>query len=292
MTHIRKLTDKLFGGINMSWLKVILFAIGAAAVTTVFLTVPVFERTSFYEMGVSVEAWILFAVIIMSNCKKPLESALKTFVFFLISQPLIYLFQVPFSYMGWGLFHYYYYWFLWTLLTFPAALAGWFIKKRNWLSLLIFTPVLCLLAWIGMGYLKSAMFEFPYHLLAAVFCFLQIVLYLFAFFRDWKQWLAGIILPAVIVGVILFATPVVDTSASMPLPDDPHLSANAVVTLQDSSCGTAEITDATGGYVRIHMVSYGPTEMIVTDGDREYRYTVSVVSSNGVPVVDVQPLRK
>ena len=70
---------------------------------------------------------IFFAVIIMSNCKKPLESALKTFAFFLISQPLIYLLQVPFSPMGWGLFSYYPYWFYWTPATFPMAFVGWFI---------------------------------------------------------------------------------------------------------------------------------------------------------------------
>ncbi len=84
---------------------------------------------------------IFFAVIIMSNCKKPLESALKTFAFFLISQPLIYLLQVPFSPMGWGLFSYYPYWFYWTLATFPMAFVGWFIQKKNWLSVLIFSPV-------------------------------------------------------------------------------------------------------------------------------------------------------
>lgn len=77
------------------------------------------------------EAWIFFAVIIMANCKKPLESALKTFVFFLISQPLIYLFQVPFSWMGCELFKFYFYWFKVTLCTFPGAFIGWFITKRK-----------------------------------------------------------------------------------------------------------------------------------------------------------------
>ncbi len=41
------------------------------------------------------------------------------FFFFLISQPLIYLLQVPFSSMGFELFIYYKYWFIWTLLTIP-----------------------------------------------------------------------------------------------------------------------------------------------------------------------------
>ena len=120
-----QLTDRLFGKLKMSWGKVILFAIAAAVLTTVFLTLPVFKNTSFERMGVHLEAWIFFAVIIMSNCEKPLESALKTFVFFLISQPLIYLFQVPFSSMGFGIFQYYPHWFMLTLMTFPAAYISW-----------------------------------------------------------------------------------------------------------------------------------------------------------------------
>ena len=128
---LRRCTDKLFGGIDMKWWKVIVLAVASAVITFIFLVVPIFEKTSFYNMGVTFEAWILLAVFIMANCKKPLESALKTFVFFLISQPLIYLFQVPFSDMGWGLFMYYRYWFYWTLLTLPMAFAGWYIRKKT-----------------------------------------------------------------------------------------------------------------------------------------------------------------
>ena len=101
------ITDRLFGGLNMSWMSVIIFSIVSAVLTAVFLIVPIFKGTSFIRVGETFEAWIFFAVIIMSNCKKPLESAEKTFVFFLISQPLIYLMQVPFSQLGWGIFGYY-----------------------------------------------------------------------------------------------------------------------------------------------------------------------------------------
>ena len=97
---LRRFTDKLYGGLNMSWLTVILFAVATAVLSAVFLLVPVFQNTSFARMGETFEARIFFAIIIMANCKKPLESALKTFVFFVVSQPLIYLFQVPFSEMG------------------------------------------------------------------------------------------------------------------------------------------------------------------------------------------------
>ena len=104
---------------------------GNPVLTAIFLIMPVFRNTSFERMGVYLEAWIFFAIIIMANCKTPLESALKTFIFFLISQPLIYLIQVPFSSMGWQLFGYYRTWFIWTLLTFPMAYIGWYIKKKT-----------------------------------------------------------------------------------------------------------------------------------------------------------------
>ena len=178
----RRLVSRLFGGINMKWLTVILFAVGAAVVTAVFLVAPVFEDTSFERMGVYLEAWIFFAVIIMTNCKRPLEAAVKTFAFFLISQPLIYLFQVPFSWQGWHIFAYYKTWFIWTLFTFPLAYAGWYVTKRNWLGLLILAPVLVFLGYTCWQCAAECVGRFPHLLIAALFCLLQIVLYVWAFF--------------------------------------------------------------------------------------------------------------
>ena len=172
---------RLFGGVNMTWPVVLLYAVGTALVTGLFLILPIFKNTSFQRVGETLEAWILFAIILMANCKTPLESAQKTFVFFLVSQPLIYLLQVPFSWQGWGLFQYYPHWFMLTLLTFPAAYVGWYITKRNWVSLVILLPVLCFLAYTGFGGIQDAMARFPHHLLVAVFCFGQIVVYVLAF---------------------------------------------------------------------------------------------------------------
>ena len=85
---------KLFGGVDVSWPKIILYSIAIAVITAAILMVPAFKDTSLYRVGETLEAWFFFAIIIMSACKTPLESALKTFVFFLISQPLVYLIQV------------------------------------------------------------------------------------------------------------------------------------------------------------------------------------------------------
>ena len=186
----RRLTDKLYGGIDLTWSGIILYALGTAVLTTVFLVLPVFKDSSFARMGETLEAWIFFAVIIIANAKKPLESALKTFVFFSDqASSLIYLFRVPFTFQGWGIFRYYPHWFMLTLGTFPAAYIGWYIKKRNWLSLLILMPVLILLAVICESGLRYVIHEFPRLLIMVLFCIGQVLLYLYLFPGElWHSW--------------------------------------------------------------------------------------------------------
>ncbi len=121
---------KLFGGINLTWKKLIVFAIISALYTAIMAIIPNTRDTSFRDIAIQFEWWILFGIIIICNSKNYLDSALKCFIFFLISQPLIYLIQVPFSSMGWKLFKYYRYWFIWTLFTIPMGFIGYYIKKR------------------------------------------------------------------------------------------------------------------------------------------------------------------
>ncbi len=286
-----QLTDRLFGKLKMSWGKVILFAIAAAVLTTVFLTLPVFKNTSFERMGVHLEAWIFFAVIIMSNCEKPLESALKTFVFFLISQPLIYLFQVPFSSMGFGIFQYYPHWFMLTLMTFPAAYIGWYIRKKSWLSLLILLPVLVFLTQIGVSSFQFAFGHFPYRLVTAVFCLLQVVLYLYAFTSDWRQKLAGFLIPLALMFVFTALQPQVDINGTHFLPDEPVLSESASVVAEDG--GIAQITierTGTDSMVRIRSKKFGTMDFSIRDGETTYTYTVTIYQdSSGSTQIDIVP---
>lgn len=277
----RRLTDRLYGGLPMSWPAVILFAVGTAVLTALFLIVPIFKDTSFERMGVTFEAWIFFAVLIMANCKQPLESALKTFVFFLVSQPLIYLLQVPFSYMGWGLFGYYRTWFIWTLLTFPMAWVGWYITKRNWWSLLILVPVLLLLSIEGVGCARAAAAHFPRLLVAAIFCLGQVLLYLYVFTEKRPQRLVGL-LPLAAALVILLSRPQVQLNSTMFLPDDPILTEAAVVSVEDESL--AEISVANNGedsMIRVQAGKYGTTGFAIHDGESEYRYTLTVYQDEG-----------
>lgn len=274
----RRVTDKVYGGLPMGWPVVILYAVGTALLTTAFLLIPIFENTSFYRVGVTFEAWVFFAVIIMANCKKPLESALKTFVFFLISQPLIYLLQVPFSQMGWGLFMYYRYWFMWTLLTFPMAFVGWYIKKRNWLSLLILLPVVGFLTFTYADAFLFAAKHFPYMLITALFCLLQVVVYLYTFTGKWLQRALGFFVPLAAVLAFALLTPQLELHTNVLLPGSPPISSAATVVNGNEDVALVTVGDNGTGFTMLNVEAhqYGSTDVQVTDGDKHYSFTLEV----------------
>ena len=273
---LRRCTEKIYGGLNMSWPVVILFAVSAALLAFAALMIPAFDHSSVRRIGETVEAWIFFAVIIMANCKKPLESALKTFVFFLISQPLIYLLQVPFSWMGWGLFQYYKHWFILTLCTFPAAFAGWYIKKKNWLSLLILLPVLGLLTFYYVDGFQTAFRHFPRLLLMAVFCLAQVLLYLYTFSEKLWQRLVGLLVPLAAVLVIVFTKTPGEMSFTDFLPDNPTLSENAVVTVDDDNTKIVITENSDESMIRVQTNHFGAIPFEIKDGDRTYRYDMEI----------------
>ena len=287
-TFMRRTAEKLFGGLNMSWPAVLVFALATAVITAVILVIPIFKDTSFRRMGETYEAWIFFAVIIMANCKKPIESALKVFVFFLVSQPLIYLFQVPFSYMGWELFKYYGFWFILTLLTFPGAFIGWFINKKNMLSAVIFMPVMLFLLLTGYGGMVDMMNVFPHMLVTALFCLFQIVLYLYVFLPGIMKKIVALAIPLIVVIVMAVVNPQVDVTASMVLSDDPVLSEEAVVSVDDPELANVQIDDPESGSVYIKAMKYGTTAMTIKDGDRELNYTLTVYKDGSVKRIDIK----
>ena len=280
---------KLYGGLNMSWLFVVLFAVGTAILTSIFLIVPIFKDTSFYKMGVTMEAWIFFAIIIMANCKKPLESSLKVFVFFLISQPLIYLFQVPFSKMGWQIFMYYKYWFIWTVLTLPMAFIGWFIVKRNWFSVIILSPALFLLAGEMISALNNCFNHPPKLLITGIFCLVQIAFYLIRFTSTKILRDAALFIP-VLACVIFFMKPEVEVDGLNFLPDNPVLSESAVLTVDSEDGATITLTETgADSMIRIQTEKYGETPFTIKDGDKEYHYVVNVFEDDrGINMVEIR----
>ena len=133
MTLIRNAFTKT----NMSWKLVIILSVVCGIIPGLLMVPEQLSGTSFQMPGISFEFWILAGLFISLNCHKPLDAGLKVFVFFLISQPLIYLVQVPFSLLGWGLFGYYPLWALFTVFTFPAGMLANLITRQKWWSVLI-----------------------------------------------------------------------------------------------------------------------------------------------------------
>ena len=61
--------------------------------TAIIAMLDILNDTSFSDLVVTFEVWIFFGIFIIMNSKSAKDSALKCFVFFLISQPLVYLVQ-------------------------------------------------------------------------------------------------------------------------------------------------------------------------------------------------------
>ena len=189
---------KYFGEFNMTWPRVLLLALITAVWTAAMAAIPLLNDTSFEDISVTFEWWFLFAVFIIVNCKKWWEASLKCFVFFLVSQPLIYLFQVPFSSQGWGLFGYYRYWFILTLLTLPGAALAYQLKRKNWLSVAVLCVATGYLAIQSAMYFHSAALRFPRHLLSAVFCLALAVFFVLVLLDNKKQRIAALAIPLIV----------------------------------------------------------------------------------------------
>lgn len=54
----------------MTWLTVILFALATEIYTGIVLLLDIFKDTSFQDIGIGYEWWMIFAVIIVVNCEK------------------------------------------------------------------------------------------------------------------------------------------------------------------------------------------------------------------------------
>lgn len=199
---MKRFVEKVFLKLNITWPKVIVFAI-AMGVFTALMAMWAPDGSSFHDIAVTPEWWVLPAMLIITNSKRPIDAALKTFVFFLISQPLVYLVQVPFNGLGWGLFSYYGYWFMMTLLTFPAAFLVWYIKKDKWYSGLIMALVTGFLAVTGFLQAKEMIMHFPNHLLTVIYCFGMIPILIMVLLREkWPRIIsAGLSVVALVIAV-------------------------------------------------------------------------------------------
>ena len=193
---------KIFGGINLTWPKVIMMAIIAGIYTAIMAMLPIAKDTSFSDLTVTFEVWIFFGIFIIMNSKSAKDSALKCFIFFLISQPLVYLVQDVVNHSN--LFMTYYrFWVLWTIACISMGFIGYYMKKDKWWGLLILVPMLLLTAEECAGYLSKTIFSFPRHLLTTIFCISTLIIYPLAIFNNKKVKTVGVVISGLLIILIV-----------------------------------------------------------------------------------------
>ncbi len=282
-----KALHKIFGGINLTWLKVIILAVVTGVYTGLINQVPFLLDTSFRDIAISFEVWVFLGTFIIMNSKSNLDSALKCFVFFLISQPLVYLVEVPFA--GWEIMNYYRNWILWTILTFPMGFIGYYLKKDKWWGLFILIPVLILLAFHYAGFLGDTMFSFPKHLLSCIFCAVTMIIYILAIFSGKKTRITGLIICAALIGFVTLMTvwnPVVYDTVLMTCDaeSEVYFDESYTVYLSDESFGTLNVDVNEGEtkedhFYMLHAVlkKSGKTDVIIeSPGGEKTVYEIDI----------------
>lgn len=200
--NIFKKYEEFIGKKDITWKKIIILAITCGIVTGIILNFQKYiENLSIFNIGTCFEFWIFITLIIVGKSKKPLEAGLKTFIFFLISQPLVYLMEVPFNELGWGIYKYYPSWFVWTILTFPGAMIAWRTNKKDWLSLAIYVPAILFLSIEFGNHSTFFITHMPFQFLATVFIFLQIAQFTLSFKDKAKRTTLGIISTISLIGL-------------------------------------------------------------------------------------------
>lgn len=274
-----KVINKLFGGINMTWPKVIIFAIITGVYGGLINQVPFLQNTSFTDIAVTFEAWMLFAVIIAVNSKGPFDSGFKIFVFFLISQPVFFLVETPF--LGLDVWTYYQRWFFITLATLPGGIIAYFIKKNNILGALILSVATVLLGLGATDYvLKFVVYEFPRHLLTVIFCLAQIVLYIAVIVKNKKLKALVALITVLAMGGMSVYTLVIESNIASSLPEV----ANWSCTLEDESNCRVEIN----GDQFTYYYNYFAKDNTITFADENGEKVVYTISfeDKHIPVID------
>lgn len=253
---------------KMTTLTVIIFAVVSAVVTACLNVIPVFRDTSLSDIAVVFDAWIPLALIVILKCEKWWEASLKCFLYFLISQPLIYLLEVPFVSDGFGIFRYYPYWAGITVLTLPGAAIAFLLKKKNYLSVAVLSVANVYFAYMTVYHFRTALNNFPRHILSSVFCLFMAFLLTFLIFKDKVKRIVcvAVIVAAVIISVFLT---VPNRNTAIILPEGEW-----TVTVENREIAEASVED---GKVLIKGEKNGSTYLYVDgkDGERiEYYVTV------------------
>lgn len=278
---------RLFGGLNLTWNRLAIFAVASGVYTGVMAMLPAVRDTSFHDIAMTFEWWVLFGVMIIMNSASSKDAAAKCFVFFLISQPLVYLVQAPFHPEGLRLFRYYPGWFVWTLLTVPMGYIGYMMKRERWWALLILTPVLVFLGFHYEGFLSATASSFPRHLLSAAFCAATMIVYPLCLFDVRRLRRIGLIISVVILLVMTVAALKDEkepySAEVMYSGADVAFDESCRAYLTDETCGRAEIMydeEIGACCIRVVFGEMGETQLILEYPDGTNKTFALTVGEN------------
>ncbi|MBR3523631.1 MAG: hypothetical protein IKN87_02990 [Bacilli bacterium] len=273
---------KLFGGINLTWPKLFGISIAIGIYTSIMAMIPALKYTSFHDLTATFEVWIFFGIFIIMNSKSAVDSALKCFIFFLISQPLVYLIQDVITHDN--LFdRYYNYWFMWTVACVPMGFIGYYMKKDKWYGLVILTPMLLFLGIQFSLYLSETVFSFPFHILTTIFCVVTLIIYPLFIFNNKKIRITGTIISSIIivaVVAIVIAKPPVYSTNILSSGEKYQFDNTYKVYLKDSKYGSLNIRYDEGietWMIHAEFKHAGKTEVILEspNGEKiEFKITI------------------
>lgn len=281
---------KKIKNINLTWPKLIVFAIIVGLYTGIITLIPGIEDTSLRDISISFEWWVLFGIIIILNSKSNKDSALKCFIFFLISQPLVYLIQVPNN--GFEIFRYYKPWFIWTVFTLPMGYIGYYLKKDNLVSLAILTPMLIFLGIHVFDFLRESIYFFPNHLFSCIFCIATMFIYVYGIFTNKRERLIGTIIVLLIIAicVVLVFLPSNKKNSTYNTiikctDDEIVFDNNSNVYLKNSKYGKVYISledfgDSKDYCIKAEFKKTGKTELVIENDSDNYLYDINIKRSS------------
>lgn len=256
-----------FNNYDLTLKKVMGLAVLSAIYTAIMFIIPFTKDTSFRDIGINFECWIVLAIFIINNSKTAKRAVIYTFLFFLISQPLIYLIQVPFSNEGFNIFRHYGYWFIWTLLTIPGSLIAYQLKRKNLISVLILSVAVAFLGYMAATYARSAIYSFPNHLLSSLFCVASSIMLCEVLFE--KRTYKIIIIIVLIISVIsTYVLNSFDESKYIEITSN-----NATYTIEDEGLVNISVKD---NKLLISPIKDGYTFVEVNDGNVKTTYYITV----------------
>ncbi|MBR2991254.1 MAG: pilus assembly protein N-terminal domain-containing protein, partial [Solobacterium sp.] len=108
------------------------------------------------------------------------------------------------------------------------------------------------------------------------------------FFPQITQKCIGILIPAAVAVFFALKAPQADLQATETLPGDPSFSDDAVIAVEDPSVCSVQFHSPEEGKVYIYAHKYGITEVVVTEGKKEFRFSFEVYRDQSVTRIRIE----